>query len=113
MFFVFFKPKKKLPGVGVPYKCDQQGDDTVIYRGSKGMPDNWKARGAVCDGLYIPDGTNLQGQSTTNVLEWMGEINSTRGTPKQWKVITDLIASPSEENMKALAEAASFQASKN
>lgn len=54
------------PGVGSSCKCDQGGDNSIKFYGS-----NWRARGAVCDGLYIPSGLNLGGQSPIAVLEQM------------------------------------------
>jgi len=63
--------KKKYPGLRFKYKCDQEGDDT-----SKFFGDNWQARGAVCDGLYIPIGVKLNGKDYVKVLAKMGELAS-------------------------------------
>ena len=61
--------KKKKPGLGFVYKCDQDGDDS-----SKFFGDNWQARGAVCDGLYIPFGVKLKNKKYEDVLAKMGEL---------------------------------------
>lgn len=109
-YYLIYKPNNQLPGVGKPYKCNQTGDDTEIYFGKNGQPDNWKARGAVCDGLFIPNGSNLFGQDTTRVLEWMGEIYTNHPT---WAATIDYKANPNINNLQKLAEAAAYQASKN
>lgn len=57
------------PGVYMRYKCNQSGDDTRKF-----YDPNFKARGAVCDGLYIPIGSNLQGINSTTILGWMEQI---------------------------------------
>lgn len=82
--------KKKKPGMGFKYKCDQEGDDT-----SKFFGDNWQARGAVCDGLYVPFGVKLNKKNYVDVLAKMGELNAQDNTLKK--------------NMKALAKQAVTQ----
>jgi len=62
---------KKHPGLRFKFKCDQEGDDT-----SKFFGDNWEARGAVCDGLYIPYGVKLNGKDYIKVLAKMGKISN-------------------------------------
>lgn len=62
--------KKKKPGLYFKYKCDEMGDDSSKFYG-----DNWKARGFVCDGGYIPFGVSLKKQSVDKVLEKMSELN--------------------------------------
>lgn len=72
-YFVFFRTKPcnsvAQPGVGYSCKCDQGGDNSIKF-----YKDNWKARGAVCDGLYIPSGLNLGGQNPVSVLEQMENL---------------------------------------
>lgn len=104
---IIYSFRKSKPGVYAPYKCNQQGDDTNIYRGKNGMEDNFKARGAVCDGLYIPIGAKLFGQNTTKVLEWMGELYNTQNFPEAIAVKKD----KNLKNMILLAQAAAYQAS--
>lgn len=73
-YFLFrTKPCKSVsnPGVGAKCKCDNGGDDTSKFYGS-----NWRARGAVCDGLYIPASINLGGQDPVKVLEQMENLYS-------------------------------------
>ena len=82
--------KKKKPGMGFKYKCDQDGDDS-----SKFFGDNWQARGAVCDGLYIPFGVKLNKKNYEDVLAKMGELYGQDNTLKK--------------NMKTLAKTAVTQ----
>ena len=56
------------PGVFMLYKCNQGGDDKRKF-----YDPIWQARGAVCDGFYIPFGSKLNGKNTTKVLAKMGE----------------------------------------
>lgn len=79
--------KKKKPGMGFAYKCDEKGDDS-----SKFFGDNWQARGAVCDGLYVPFGVKLNKKNYVDVLAKMGELYGQDNTLKK--------------NMKALAKQA-------
>jgi len=70
------------PGVYMKYKCNQEGDNSRKFYG-----DNWQARGAVCEGLYIPFGIKLSGKNKANVLAKMGELytndNSTKNNMKK------------------------------
>lgn len=63
--------KKIKPGLYFKFECDQTGDNSVKFYG-----DNWKARGFVCDGGYIPFGVSLKKQSVDKVLEKMAELNN-------------------------------------
>lgn len=56
--------RRSNPGIYLPYKCKP---------GSDFYGDNWKARGAVCAGLYIPYSSMkfIKGKDKTQVLEWM------------------------------------------
>jgi hypothetical protein len=56
------------PGVFMPYKCSDGGDDKRKF-----YDPNWQARGAVCDGFYIPFGSSIGGKDTTLVLAKMGQ----------------------------------------
>lgn len=62
---------KKYPGLIFKYKCDQNGDDSSKFYG-----DNWKARGFVCDGGYIPFGVKLKNKDVAKILEKMSELNN-------------------------------------
>lgn len=73
------------PGVYFKYKCNNGGDDTRKF-----YDPTWQARGAVCDGLYIPISAKLSGANTTRVLEWMGEINKGKPIPTNSKDMTTL-----------------------
>jgi len=76
--------KVSTPGLGKRCKCDQKGDDTSKFYG-----DNWKARGAVCDGAYIPTGANLGGLSAAQVLESMSDLTGGSGVyPKDMLALT-------------------------
>lgn len=70
--------QKKKPGLYFKYKCDQTGDDTSKFYGDK-----WQARGAVCDGLYIPIGVKLEGKNYIDVLAKMGELYASDNTLKE------------------------------
>lgn len=72
------------PGVYWKYKCDMTGDNSRKF-----YDPNWQARGAVCDGYYIPFGAKLSGANTTRVLEWMSQINNGKPIPTNSK---DMIA---------------------
>lgn len=78
-FFIREKSCRGLtnPGVGAKCKCDQGGDDTSRFYGN-----NWRARGAVCDGLYIPSAINLGGQDPVKVLEQMENLYSSDNSLK-------------------------------
>lgn len=56
------------PGVYFKYKCDNGGDSTRKFYGA-----NWQARGAVCDGYYIPFGTKTNGKSFDAILAKMAQ----------------------------------------
>lgn len=71
------------PGVYMPYKCNEGGDSTRKFYG-----DNFRARGAVCDGFWIPFGSMLNGKKFSDVLASMSYF------PKP----------TSKEAMRALAE---------
>mgnify|MGYP000308055257 CR=1 FL=1 len=79
--------KKKYPGLHFPYKCDQEGDDS-----SKFFGENWQARGAVCEGLYIPFGVKIAKKDYVKVLAKMGELYAQDNKLK--------------ENMKSLSKTA-------
>lgn len=90
-----FSFRKAKPGLYAPYKCNQQGDDSKI------LQDNWKARGAVCDGMYVPITAKLNGADYVSVLEWMNEL------------VTNGAAKPTNmSEMKTLAELAAIEANK-
>lgn len=76
------------PGVYAPYKCNEGGDSSRKF-----YDPNWQARGAVCDGYWIPFGSKLNGKSFPNVLGKM--VQSPKPTTK--------------EGMKALAELSATQ----
>lgn len=63
--------KKKNPGLRFKYKCDQNRDDSSKFYG-----DNWKARGFVCDGGYIPFGVKLKNKDVAKILEKMSDISN-------------------------------------
>lgn len=81
VYYFFFREKAcsslSSPGVGAKCKCDQIGDDTSKFYGS-----NWRARGAVCDGLYIPSSINLGGQDPLKVLAAMEDLYSANNSLK-------------------------------
>lgn len=54
------------PGVYAPFKCDTTGDHSRKFYG-----DNFRARGAVCDGYWIPFGSMLNGKKFSDVLAAM------------------------------------------
>lgn len=54
------------PGVYMQYKCNEGGDSTRKFYG-----DNFRARGAVCDGFWIPFGSVLNGKKFSDVLASM------------------------------------------
>lgn len=56
------------PGVFMPYKCNQGGDSSRKFYG-----DNWQARGAVCDGYWIPIGTDTNGKQYPAILAKMAQ----------------------------------------
>jgi len=89
-YAIIYAYKKKKPGFHFAYKCDQEGDDS-----SKFFGDNWQARGAVCDGLYIPFGVKLNKKNYVDVLAKMGELYGQDNTTKK--------------DMKALAKTAVTQ----
>lgn len=78
-FLLYEKPcsSESNPGVGKRCKCDQTGDDTSKFYG-----DNWRARGTVCDGGYIPSAVALGGASPVRVLELMGDLSASAGMPQ-------------------------------
>lgn len=80
------------PGVFAPYKCNQGGDSSRKF-----YDPNWRARGAVCDGFWIPFGAALNGKDTTLVIEKMAAINTNTPIKKD------------SASMKALAELAASQ----
>lgn len=85
------------PGVYAKYKCNEGGDNKRKFYG-----ENWKARGAVCSGMYIPIGAKLNGAETTKTLEWMSEL-----------VTNNTFVLPTDKaGMKTLAEAAAIEANK-
>lgn len=85
------------PGVFIKYKCNEGGDNKRKFYG-----ENWKARGAVCAGMYIPIGAKLNGAGTTKTLEWMSEL-----------VTSNIFVLPTDKaGMKTLAEAAAIEANK-
>lgn len=59
------------PGVYMKYNCDLGGDSTRKF-----YDPNWQARGAVCDGLWIPFGSQLNGKSYPAVLARMAHLIS-------------------------------------
>lgn len=63
------------PGLWMPYKCNEGGDSTRKF-----YDPNWQARGAVCDGYWIPFGTNLNGKNHKDVLAKMAQINTVKPT---------------------------------
>lgn len=54
------------PGVWMPFKCNEGGDHSRKFYG-----DNFRARGAVCDGYWIPFGSVLNGKKFSDVLASM------------------------------------------
>lgn len=65
-FLAFFRYSN--PGLFAPYKCDQGGDSTRKF-----YDPNWQARGAVCDGYWIPFGSKLNGKNPKDVLAKMAQ----------------------------------------
>lgn len=61
---------KRNPGLYFLKKCDQIGDDSSKFYG-----ENWKARGFVCDGGYIPFGVKIKGKEPAKILEKMSDLN--------------------------------------
>lgn len=82
-----FTWRRMNPGVYIPYKCNEGGDDSRKF-----YDPNWQARGAVCDGLYIPFGTKLNNINKEVVLAKMGEISDINPSAK--------------DNMQSLADMA-------
>lgn len=78
IYGITYAYKKKKPGMGFKYKCDGKGDDTSKFFGN-----NWQARGAVCDGLYVPFGVKLNGKDYVDVLAKMGELYAQDNTLKK------------------------------
>lgn len=69
--YLWIKPCSKLPnpGVGERCRCDQVGDDNSKFYG-----DDWRARGAVCDGLYIPREFQFTDYNAKQILSKMQEL---------------------------------------
>lgn len=78
------------PGIYFKYTCNEGGDDSRKF-----YDPNWQARGAVCDGLFIPFGVNLNGKDKKDILAKMGELYSQDSSLKT--------------NMPVLAETAVLQ----
>lgn len=75
------------PGVYVRFKCNQGGDNKRKF-----YDPNWQARGAVCDGYYIPFGTKTLGKSKKDILAKMATLLPVPTNMKDMKTLAESAA---------------------